>query len=110
MLTPRFIAIMIAKGLWPVALAVGASAVMINCPSPQPAPTGVDASVPNVQDQAVYAELVEAGCLATASDGPQSVAGEHALGTSAWLNCLYVDGGTIASCAVPCSSAIKLKR
>lgn len=59
-------------------------------------------------DQRVYGALVEAGCLAPDNDaGVSAIIAEHAMGTDAWLQCLYTDGGTVASCGVPCSSLSK---
>lgn len=56
-----------------------------------------------LSDQAVYNELVEAGCMAADRDGGlAAVAAEHASPNPAYLNCLY-NGGTIAGCAVPCT-------
>ncbi len=55
-------------------------------------------------DQSVYGALVEAGCLAPSDGGVAAVAAERATGHDAWLSCLY-DGGTIQSCAVPCTKA-----
>jgi hypothetical protein len=52
----------------------------------------------------IYSALVEAGCLGADDGGAAAIAQEHALPDQpAWLSCLFAaDGGTIASCAVPC--------
>lgn len=58
---------------------------------PNPTPTPSD----------VYTELVEAGCIAPSDDGVQSIAEQHALHDTTYLECLF-EGGTVSSCSVPC--------
>jgi hypothetical protein len=58
---------------------------------------------------AIFNELVDAGCLAPSSDGVQAVADEIDAGDVGWMNCL-VDGGSIASCQVPCGADALKKR
>ena len=73
----------------------------VACKTP-PAST-VDAST-------VYNELVTAGCLAPDDAGPSTIAQEHALpDQEPWMACLW-DGGTVASCNVPCSSTSTKKK
>jgi hypothetical protein len=57
-------------------------------------------------DQSIYQSLVDAGCMAATDAGPSDIAAERALpAPPAWLNCL-VNGGTVAGCAVPCTSGV----
>jgi hypothetical protein len=68
---------------------------LVACPSTPPSsPT----------DQSVYRALVDAGCVKDDDAGLPAVIAEHQLPTPPpWLNCLY-SGGTVAGCAVPCST------
>ena len=71
-------------------------------PAPQPAPQ--DAAPPVVVgpvDQAIYGELVEAGCLQGDLSGVSAVAAERQKFHDLGLDCL-ADGGTVQSCGVPC--------
>ena len=68
------------------------------CSSCQPAPTP---ALPT--DQALYFEMVDAGCMAPDDGGPAYFTKERTLNPPpAWFNCL-ASGGTVAGCAVPCS-------
>lgn len=73
------------------ALAVG------GCTSCAHASTGPTAA-------SVYDALVTSGCMTPSPDGPQAIADSHALAAEPpWLACMFGDGGTVASCAVPCA-------
>lgn len=70
----------------------GVGAACQNPPSPAPTPA-----------QAVYGEMVEAGCLAPSDSGAYWVAQEIAMSNPpAWVTCL-ADGGRILACGVPCT-------
>lgn len=70
-------------------------------PQPSPPIGPPPPAAPN--DYTVYEELVLAQCLNPSDGGVAAVAAEHqAVDQPAWLACLY-NGGTIASCAVPCA-------
>lgn len=53
--------------------------------------------------QAIYAELVDAGCIAPSDTGAASAAQGLAMADAQppWFGCL-AEGGSVASCAVPC--------
>lgn len=78
-------------------LAYLASLALAGCNACQPpVPT-----TPN--DQSVFNELVEAGCLSPVGASPADVAAEHASPNPPWLACLYTIDGSVQSCGVPCS-------
>jgi hypothetical protein len=83
-----------------VVKAVAFAVLLAGCDSCQPA---VSPPPPPPTAQTIYAEIVEAGCLAPDPDGGiAAVQGEMALRPPpAWMQCLQ-DGGTVAACAVPC--------
>lgn len=63
-------------------------------------PSSAPPSTPT--DQAIYTQLVEAGCLAADGSSPQDVTKERSANPPpAWFNCL-ANGGTVAGCNVPC--------
>lgn len=75
------------------------AALSTACP-PKPAPPP-PSSGPTAES--VYEALVAANCLAPDDGGAAAVDQEHALPTQeVWLACMYVEGGTVTSCAVPC--------
>jgi hypothetical protein len=77
-----------------VKLGLIVSLLLVGCNSCQPAAS---------PEQAIYLELVDAGCLAATDGGPAAIARERALGDAspAWLTCLY-GGWNVAGCQVPC--------
>ncbi len=88
-LTPRFLAA--------TKLAVGVVAVVVLTACPNTTP-----SAPS--DQSVLRALVSAGCMKDDDAALPALIAEHQLPVPPpWLNCLY-SGGTVAGCAVPCSS------
>lgn len=76
----------------------GAVLSLAGCSRPSPAP-----SAP-VNPSTIWAEMVDAGCIRDSPDGPEAVAEELSsdAGARDWLRCLQA-GGSVASCAVPCS-------
>jgi hypothetical protein len=66
-------------------------------PSPAPAPVLATTS------DAVYGELVEAGCLAPSPDGVDAVAEEGAKAQPpGWIVCMF-QGGRVGDCEAPCT-------
>lgn len=64
--------------------------------TPPPAPS---------QAQVVFQKMVDAGCVADSDSGVSDVLLEEANDAApAWFTCLW-NGGTVASCNVPCSSS-----
>ncbi len=61
---------------------------------------------PTTQPPAViYGELVDAGCLQATDSGLEAIQQAIATpGAPAWFSCL-ANGGTVASCHVPCNAA-----
>ena len=52
---------------------------------------------------AVYAQLVDGGCLAATNGGPLAVQQEEGSDAApAWFQCLW-DGGSTTACGVPCN-------
>ena len=85
----------------------GALAVLLGLACKPTPPTPAPLPTPAV----IFSELVDAGCIADDDSGAEAIAEEHALegGGFDWLNCLY-DGGSVASCSVPCDAAAGVKR
>lgn len=69
------------------------------CTRQQPSP------MPAASVQAIYQALVQAGCLAPDDSGLGAVQlGVASDAAPGWFTCL-LDGGTVASCGVPCGDS-----
>ena len=76
-------------------LLIAAALLLVACPKPAP-----------VTPSSIYAELVEAGCLASDDAGLAAVQQESQLDAApAWFLCLQ-SGGTVTGCDVPCEAGV----
>jgi hypothetical protein len=75
--------------------------VVVCCGCTRTAPT----PMPTASAEAIYTALVQAGCLAPDDSGVGAVQlGAASNAAPPWFTCL-IDGGTIASCGVPCGDS-----
>jgi hypothetical protein len=66
-------------------------------PSPPPSPGLVDAAT-------IWAEFVEAGCVADTDGGALAISEEEALDADSWLYCMQ-HGGSVYVCNAPCGQS-----